>query len=203
MPVFMKFSSEGNQCEQLRRQVVQLEEELEQCKAALKQSLMVVQESTEVAGRNAQEKWDMAPVVDRTGEEVTWQIRSWLKSLDVHEAVGTCLDAPRDVDPFVYAKELTPTLIETKLRDGSVVQKLSSAIVAGVEKLNKQKAATATELSNKFKDDAFKGEMRFASLETFYKGLPGLIGSPNMVSPVRLSLSLSLSLTITLSPASV
>ena len=163
----MRFSSKPHQCEQLRRQVVQLEEELEQCKAALKQN--------------------MAPVMDCTGEEVTWQIPSWLKSLDVHEAVGACLDAPCDVDPFVYAKELTPAIIETKLRDGNVVEKLCSAVVAGVAMLNKQKAATATELSNKFKGDAFKGEMRFASLETFYKGLSGLIGDPIMVSLVRLS----------------
>ena len=53
-------------------------------------------------------------------------------------------------------------------------------MVQGVEDLKEQSAATPTELTDKFKGDAFKGELRYASLDTFYKGLVGLIGEPTL-----------------------
>lgn len=73
--------------------------------------------------------------------------------------------------------------MEQRLHTAGLNQRVAVAVEKGSVQLRQQGAATAAELSNKpttnkFRGDAFKGELRFASLSTFYSGLTGLVGDP-------------------------
>ena len=110
-----------------------------------------------------------------------WHMASWIQSLGVHELVAECLQPPAGVEHFDFAKGLTSEACAADMRNGGLVEKLAAALASGAAALQQQGAATASELNDKFAGDAFKGEMRVASLDTFYKGLGGLIGEPLMV----------------------
>ena len=111
----------------------------------------------------------------------SWDIDAWIQSLGVHELISACVMPPKGTDHFAYAKGLTAKVVASKLSDCRLVETLAGAIARGAVALLEQKAATAVALSDKFAGEAFKGELRYASLSTFYEGLSGLIGDPLMV----------------------
>ena len=110
----------------------------------------------------------------------SWTLVSWLVSLDLASTVAAALVPPDGTDAFTYTTAELSEHLDERLAAANL-QGLANAVRAGLDTLRVQKAATGAELSGKFKEDAFKGEMSFATLDTFYAGLSGLIGDPLMV----------------------
>jgi hypothetical protein len=110
-----------------------------------------------------------------------WEYPAWLSSLNLHELVVKCIVPPENGDAFEYAKTLTSLEVLEKLERANFAQQVADAIDAGAKKLMEDKAATGEDLTDRFKSEAFKGEMHFASLSTFFNGLSGIIGDPQMV----------------------
>ena len=95
--------------------------------------------------------------------------------LDIPDARAMSADA------FEHAKTLTKADVLAKLRAANFDELVASAVADGAVRLREQSAANAEELTDKFRSDAFKGELRFASLSTFFGGLSGLIGDPKLI----------------------
>ena len=80
-----------------------------------------------------------------------------------------------------YAKTLTAAKVAERLSAMELTAKMAEAIEKGAVALAAQDAASAKEMTDKFRGEAFKGEMKFANMSTYYAGLSGLIGDPHMV----------------------
>lgn len=121
-----------------------------------------------------------------------WSIEDWLMSLQVrlrsggHEQkitvlgiIANALQArrPADRSAFEYAKSLED--VEGLLLASDLTRVLAHAIEDGVASLKAQKAATAQQLSDKFKNEEGAFSFSFGGLDTFFNGLEGLVGTPN------------------------
>ena len=80
-----------------------------------------------------------------------------------------------------YAKTLTAAKVAERLSATELTTKMAEAIGKGAVALAAQGAPSAKEMTDKFRGEAFKGEMKFANMSTYYAGLSGLIGDPRMV----------------------
>ena len=120
-----------------------------------------------------------------------WKLEDWLMSLQVQTSVSghekmtvlgliaNALQArrPADVSAFEHAKSLED--VEGLLLSSDLTRVLAQAIEDGVGKLREQKAATAQQLSDKFKNEEGAFSFSFGGLDTFFNGLEGLVGTPN------------------------
>lgn len=82
---------------------------------------------------------------------------------------------------YEQVRSLSRSEVDSRLR-AAQMGGLAAAVHAGVEALREQTAATGTELNHKFQTDGVGFEMDFGSLDTFFGGLEGLIGAPQMLN---------------------
>lgn len=124
-----------------------------------------------------------------------WSIEDWLRSLrvptpvqpgagvnkamSVLSAIANALEArrPPDQSAYEYAKSLED--VEGLLMGSDLTRIVAQVIEDGVKTLRAQKAATAQQLSDKFKNEEGAMTFSFGGLSTFFGGLEGLVGTPN------------------------
>ena len=122
------------------------------------------------------------PLEESGGIDDEWTTASWLKSLGLHRTIAKALES-KGSDQFDFvSKRISDEELRKRLTAAGLVG-LVEPIAAGLQALRKQKAATGAALSSKFAadGDAYKGEMGFASIDVFFRGLEGLVGPPLMV----------------------
>ena len=83
---------------------------------------------------------------------------------------------PSDVSAFEYVKSLDD--VEGILMSSDLPNRLAAVVGRGVERLREQKAASAHQLSDKFKNEDGAFSFSFGGLSTFFGGLEGLVGTP-------------------------
>ena len=110
-----------------------------------------------------------------------WTVDSWLQSIDLATAAAVAFDTPVDAaDHFKYVTGLTDDAIRSRL-DAARLSGLAPAILASAARLRAQTVATAAELNDKFAVDGSGAvELAYGSMESFEKGLEGVIGLPFM-----------------------
>jgi hypothetical protein len=99
------------------------------------------------------------------GLATSWELSSWLRSLDLHEQVAAALSAPPGADHYEYARSLSHEQLDARL-GAAKLSALVPAVWAGVEALRRQEAATGSELSAKFAADGGTFEMVGSHQET-------------------------------------
>ena len=112
----------------------------------------------------------------------SWSAAGWLASLSLHGPVLAAIAPPAGVDAFEYFRtSLTREQLEAQLRSAELAG-MTETVWAAIEELRERKAATGAALSAKFaQDNEASFEMNFGSLDTFFGGLEGLIGTPTMI----------------------
>lgn len=127
--------------------------------------------------------------------DAEWSAQDWLQSLrhatgaisadgtkeevSVLGVLAGVLQArkPSDLSVFEYIKSIDD--VEGVLLSGELVRSLSAVVSGGVSELKRQKAASAQQLSDKFKNDDGAFTFSYGGLSTFFGGLEGLVGTPN------------------------
>ena len=115
-----------------------------------------------------------------------WSLASWIASLP--EVNGTIADALRPPDGYGdseldYLRKLGqgqtgPEAMETILAKGNVLSRLSMVLATAASRFAQQRAATAVELHEKFCQDDSSTRMSYGGLDSFFRGLDGVIGQP-------------------------
>ena len=68
--------------------------------------------------------------------------------------------------------------METILAKGNVLSRLSMVLATAASRFAQQRAATAVELHEKFCQDDSSTRMSYGGLDSFFRGLDGVIGQP-------------------------
>ena len=112
----------------------------------------------------------------------SWSAAGWLASLSLHGPVLAAIAPPASVDAFEYFRtSLTREQLEAQLKEARL-DGMTEIVWAAIAELRERKAATGAALSAKFAQDKEASfEMNFGSLDTFFGGLEGLIGTPTMI----------------------
>jgi hypothetical protein len=109
---------------------------------------------------------------ERTLSDV-WTTAQWVRSLGLHRVIAAALAPPRaSADQFEFmSKGMSNDDLRKRLAAAGLAG-LHEPIVAGLQNLRQQKAASGSKLTAKFSadGDAFKGEMGFASMDVFFGG---------------------------------
>ena len=109
-----------------------------------------------------------------------WSVTEWLRSLNLHEVAAPVIAAPVGADAFDHVVAMPLTMMDAKLRD-SGLSGLSARIQDGIEALKASgDVRSGAQLNSKFATESGTFVMAFASLDQFFSGLEGLIGSPSM-----------------------
>jgi hypothetical protein len=116
-----------------------------------------------------------SPAVDET----TWNVPSWLRSLDLHTRVAEALAFPAGADAFAFTSQIQRSVLSERLR-AAHLGGLIEPVWRGVEVLRSQGARTGAELSAKFAADDRTFSMSFGGLEMFFGGLESLVGPPRV-----------------------
>ena len=124
--------------------------------------------------------------VASTGMSDRWTAQQWLLSQgdDISRKVAEALKVTaggEDGDEFDAVRSLSDEDVELRLEAAGLVG-LTPIVTKRLQTLRGQEASTAAELNDKFSGEAFKGEMRYASLQTYFLGLSGLIGDPMLAN---------------------
>lgn len=121
--------------------------------------------------------------------EPTWNMADWLRSLKLHEKLAEELCKQLEVadDPDLQLALLrklgrsgSRDLVLSVLRDGSVLEALADEIYQGAKVLTEAGAATSDEMNSKFMQESGTYGLSYGDLSTFFSGLEGLAGSPDV-----------------------
>lgn len=117
-----------------------------------------------------------------------WTAEAWLTQQHVVKTVGEILMAPLEDMSGTSAAELafarqfgqdgSRDLLVALLESGKVAEALADALWPKFVELSGSGAASASELHQKFVDEAGGFELEYAGLKSFFGGLEAVVGSP-------------------------
>ena len=113
-----------------------------------------------------------------------WNVCNWIHSLDLSARVAAALDPALPMSRGDRAFEATGTLTQDVLRQlltAAGLPGLLDELWAGVCELKRQAAPSGKQLNAKFSADGRSFFMAEATLDTFFRGLEGLVGPPKFV----------------------
>ena len=104
---------------------------------------------------------------------------------DLNDAVAAALRpaADEDMSELECVRKLgmdktSPKAMQALLAKGDVLGKLGVVLSEAAGRFSQQRAATASELHEKFCQDESSTRMSYGGLDSFFRGLDGVIGQP-------------------------
>ena len=153
---------------------------------------------------NPQQEVTLASIVDTAREQAEatakaegeshpgegWTAEAWLQQQSIGQTVSKILMDPLDelngnssaelAFSRAFGKSGSRDLLVTLLQSANVVDALADALWPHFVTLSHQGAASASELHQKFQDEAGGFELEYAGLKSFFGGLEAVVGSPNI-----------------------
>lgn len=117
----------------------------------------------------------------RASDPNEWTAEAWLSSLP---SVATALALQFSPTPFELLQRLGSSPsgrdeLLAHLQKGSTLEKLADALWPSVQELSRAKAATASELTEKYCQQDVGFDLTYGDLSAFYGGLEAIVGPPD------------------------